>query len=296
MGAAATLLGAARDVRPAPVVTWASPDVFMNFVMAGVYLLLAVGALTLLFMLLRFHKLFNFPLCRAHPRRQLFCLIIFTASVVRLIWFMIQPLIMMGEMAIEHALNVLLNFLPTHMFISVYTLLLSLLADVYYYHREKGVQRRVRLAIGIYNAVMYAGVLATTIVSFILTHQTENQPHTLTDPTDEASTYILVGEFVIIAIVFAVFGIRLRRRTSLVAPKSAQNRLLRRLAWATGLSTVAFVIRCVLIIVTAVQGLEQDLVMVICYYFFLEVVPLSVVLFLFGRPPPPPTVSFQPLS
>jgi len=209
-----------------------------------------------------------------HPVLMMGCLI-------RAVFFALQPLIMENQITIGNTINLILNTLPSFLFFSNYLIILFLWAEIYHYAHEEihvGIAKLRPIFISI-TVLMYGVIVLLYLLNYFL-----YPPHYLN--VSQTSNYVeMTIEFfggsiyALTSIGFILYGIRIYFKFSSIPIYTiTRKQVLRKIQVITVLVSMCFFIRSAIVIVAGFQDISAYWWFDGVYYFFLELVPLFLML------------------
>jgi len=213
--------------------------------------------------------------------QKLFHPLLMAGCLVRATFFGLQPFIMENEVRIDNKLNLILNTLPSFLFFANYLIILFLWAEIYHYaHQEShvGIERLQPIFIVI-TGLMYGVVAVLYCLDFIL-----YPPHYLnvsesSNPVESTIYLFGVAIYTFTSIGFLLYGIRIYFKFSSVPIyTNTRKQVLRKIQVISMLVSFCFITRSALIILGILVNMSEFWWFDGVYYFFLELVPLVLML------------------
>jgi len=201
--------------------------------------------------------------------------------LIRATFFGLQPFIMENEVRIDNKLNLILNTLPSFLFFANYLIILFLWAEIYHYAHEEshvGIEK-LQPIFAIATGLMYSVVAILYLLDFIL-----YPPHYLnvsesSNPVESAIYLFGVAMYTVTSIGFILYGIRIYFKFSSVPIyTNTRKQVLRKIQVISMLVSFCFITRSGLIILGILVNMSGFWWFDGVYYFFLELVPLVLML------------------
>jgi hypothetical protein len=213
--------------------------------------------------------------------RNIFNFFLIIASVMRTVFFLLQALVVVKEIAkYPYFVDAALNVMPTLLFFTSYWIMLLLWALIYhgrYHYNSTFVDKSVPLFVTI-NFAMYSAVITTLVIN---SKESENF-----DPANpkEASTFVIVALAVIAfcylmtAIAAYFYGVRFYR--IFVQHVAA---IAKRILQLTLFFGSIFLIRTVIVTYGIFDNISKFFWFDLVYYILLELLPLHIMLILLQK-------------
>jgi len=267
-------------------ITWKDPKdwTYMDydgvhfFLVTCYFILFGVG----IFMFVRYQYNSNF-----------FIATFMTGTLLRLLFFALQPFVMEGILVVGNSINFMLNTFPSFCFFSAYMMLLFFWGEIYRTSDEKGLSDKIWRFFVVLNCLMYLTVVTLFILDLAI-NGVDTRSSKVPSPQTayEQSVMIFAGiMYAAVSIGFFVYGYYTFRygyydNAGLPIKRSVERKkLLRKVGTITLVAMTCFLVRSA---VTMWAVFDPDLDwwwwLDGVYYFFLEVIPVLLMLGAYVQP------------
>ncbi|ELR17115.1 uncharacterized protein ACA1_057510 [Acanthamoeba castellanii str. Neff] len=244
-----------------------------HFVLAGLYFFLCLLSI---FCMLRLCVVGHFK------RWQLFFHpIFFLGTLVRMVFFLLQPLVMEREIHIPNKANMFMNSLPSWFFFTDYLIVLFLWAEIY--HFARGGELTIKKLSPVFwslTITMYCAVILLYVFDATLMQSEDTSFSKAGNPVEETLLIVDAAIFICSSLAFMIYGTAIYLRLVHSVPTANRRSLLRRIQIMTTMISFGFCCRAVIILlnVFVFPDMSERWWFDLAYFTALEWFPLLVML------------------
>jgi len=221
--------------------------------------------------------------------QRMFYPLLCLGSLLRAVFFTLQPFVMEKYMALEkfsNGYNIILNDIPAFLFFTDYLIILFLWVEIY--HSDSAVRMNTTPLFTVANLIIYITVLVLMSLDLILYPQRyNNDSYSITFP-EKCIVWFDALLYSIASIAFVIYGLSIYFSFTAIPNTSPVRReALRKIGLFTILICFCFIIRACITTLGSFINLSEAFWFDGVYFTFLEVAPLALMIKILHRGNPP---------
>jgi len=257
----------------------------VHFLLSACYIVLTVGAIVPLIRVLITKSSANW--------QKAFHVVYILGALTRAVCMSLQPLIREKIILITNSSNFILYTIPTFLFFSTYMILLLIWGEIYSAHEDKmsiNLSGNKQPFVIIINVIMYSVLVVLYTLDFVHTPTTYKSISTAETVYEKAIIVFGSALYICTSVAFFVYFyslfVNMLDNQSLPRRSSRSRKLLRRVGIVTIMCIMCYLCRAGLVLINIFEVQDEDFWWLDgVYYFLLEIVPQSLMLYVLNYQP-----------